>query len=266
MIRVLVTAAVLLGFGPVWGFAQSEQERDALHRVPRDRAERRADERTAPSRSAHLGVTLRTGAADAAVQVEGVSPKSAAERAGLLSGDRILAFDGRPMPSAQALSDAVRGRRPRDEVTLLVRRVVSLELDGAKRTRDGRLALGAYLDDDPQRLTIARLAPDHPAAAAGLLPGDRIVAVDGAAVQREADLAERMRAIGEPRAMELALERELRVRLGEAPSESGAQVRAPALADERALLEQVRALREEIEQLRREVERLRRELARSQVR
>lgn len=224
-----------------------------------------------PRGGARLGVVL-SGGADAAPQVDGVAADSPAQLTGLRAGDRILAVDGEPMPSAQALIDAVRARDPGVEVRLRVGRTLNLVLDGEKRTSDGRFALGAYLNQDPDSVTVARLAPDHPAAAAGLRPADRIVSVDGARVQRESDLVEHMRSIRAPRAVALVIERELSVRLGAAPSiveqPRGAPLRPLPPPDdvERALLDQVRALREEIEALREDVERLRRELARSRTR
>jgi regulator of sigma E protease len=52
---------------------------------------------------------------------------------------------------------------------------------------------------------VVRVSPASPAAAAGLVPGDRILAIDGVAVANQATMLERLRAAGDEVA--LAIER-----------------------------------------------------------
>jgi len=52
---------------------------------------------------------------------------------------------------------------------------------------------------DPGELTapvIVRVSPGSPAAAGGLQPGDRLVAIDGAAISSQDDMLARLRAAG----------------------------------------------------------------------
>jgi hypothetical protein len=74
---------------------------------------------------------------------------------------------------------------------------------GAQR---GRWGLGTREDAcEPATPVVVRVAPDSPAAFAGMLPGDRVLAVDGAPVTNQADMVARLQAAG-PRVM-IAVER-----------------------------------------------------------
>jgi Zn-dependent M28 family amino/carboxypeptidase len=67
---------------------------------------------------------------------------------------------------------------------------------GAQR---GRWGLGTREDAcEPATPVVVRVAPDSPAAFAGMLPGDRVLAVDGAPVTNQADMVARLQA-AEPR-------------------------------------------------------------------
>lgn len=71
----------------------------------------------------YLGISSAPGDSDVVgVTIETVSPGSAAEAAGLLAGDEILAIDDEPMRDIAELSAAVKLRRPGDEVKLTVKR------------------------------------------------------------------------------------------------------------------------------------------------
>lgn len=236
----------------------------AAQRAPRQ-AERRA-EAIAPAQSSpgRLGVEL--GATqDGAVRLADVPAGSPGYEGGLRAGDVVLAFEGQPVAGVDGLVAAVRARRASTQVQLRIRRTLSLELDPRKRTADGRFALGAYLTDDPEQLVVARLADTHPAAAAGMLVGDSIVALDGVEVRREVDLAARMRAIDSARRVEVVVERDVRVLLGAASPPAVELPRSPptplgALGGQRELLQQLESLRRELSDLRSEVQRLREQL------
>jgi hypothetical protein len=69
---------------------------------------------------------------------------------------------------------------------------------GAQR---GRWGLGTREDAcEPANPVVVRVAPDSPAAVSGMLPGDRVLSVDGAPVTNQADMVARLQAAG-PRVM-----------------------------------------------------------------
>ena len=91
-------------------------------------------------RRAFLGVQMRRGvlADSLGVLVEGVVPRSPAEKAGVRVGDRILAFEGTPIHSSEEITSLVRTMRPGDEVDLTLSRnadifPVHTTLEGAVR-------------------------------------------------------------------------------------------------------------------------------------
>ena len=77
---------------------------------------------------AYLGVQLGADRERLGAQLAGVAAGSPAAQAGLRAGDTIVALDGAPVDSADALAAAVGGRQPGDEVRLTVER------DGARQT------------------------------------------------------------------------------------------------------------------------------------
>jgi regulator of sigma E protease len=91
-----------------------------------------------------------------------VQPGSPAEKAGLKPNDVILAIDGQPAYTLDALADYVKDH-PQPVHTLDVE-------------REGRLA---HLQFSPAGATVDELIPDSPAAKAGLQKGDAIIAVNG---------------------------------------------------------------------------------------
>jgi serine protease Do len=67
-----------------------------------------------------LGMQLRDG--DSGAEVESVSPRSPAARAGIRAGDEVKQFNGAAMESAEQVVAAVRACVPKQAVKLLVRR------------------------------------------------------------------------------------------------------------------------------------------------
>ncbi|MFN0059574.1 MAG: M20/M25/M40 family metallo-hydrolase [Planctomycetota bacterium] len=82
------------------------------------------DATTAPTapRATSLGTVPDFTFAGPGVRIEKVSAGSAAERAGLLAGDVLLAMDSVAIENLQAYSTALRARKPGDRVVLRVRR------------------------------------------------------------------------------------------------------------------------------------------------
>jgi S1-C subfamily serine protease len=74
-----------------------------------------------------MGVRL-VGGKDNEVLVEGVTPGSPAEKAGILKGDRLFSFDGRIVSDVTDVFLNVREKKAGDKATVVVRR------DGAEKS------------------------------------------------------------------------------------------------------------------------------------
>jgi len=104
----------------------NKQATDLLIALPVDQIERiTADlERFGAVRRAFLGIQMRRGllADSLGVLVDGVVPKSPAEKIGLEAGDKILAIDGTVIHSGEEITSLVRSMRPGDEIEMTVSR------------------------------------------------------------------------------------------------------------------------------------------------
>lgn len=146
-----------------------------------------------PQPEAVLGTVVREGPAG---------------RAGARPGDRVVAVDGVPVRTWPDLLDAL-------EAGSGTRVGLEVERDGARRAIPVELPAGAgraiaALGVDPAGPT-AVLGVDHPAspaAAAGLVTGDRVLAVDGVEVHDWNEAAARLAAAGPRLALTLAAEGE----------------------------------------------------------
>lgn len=77
------------------------------------------------------------------------------------------------------------------------RRHLEAPIPNAVATHRGRWGISTREDvADPAAPLIVRVVPDSPAAAGGLLPGDRIVAIDGRAVASQAEMMARLTTAG----------------------------------------------------------------------
>lgn len=157
-----------------------------------------------PELAAAFGLQNTGGALLARVQ-----PGSAAERAGLLAGDIVVAANGRPVRSGVALRNAI-GLQPVGETLRLdvIRNGRTLSLSatiegpaavaGVDAGRlNGRLA-GAVLGDQPsgqagRGVQVLQVERGSPAWYTGLRPGDEIVAVNRQPVAVAADVPEALR-------------------------------------------------------------------------
>ena len=145
-------------------------------------------------RAALLGLTLEAPA----LLVDDITPGGAAARAGVRPGDVLIALDDRPLPSPGALAFALAdrggpalrlrllrpGATPRERALSLTLTAADLPQPAPSTTATGSaptepVDLGLTLDADNGQ--VLAVAPDSPAFAAGLAPGDRIEAVNGAA-------------------------------------------------------------------------------------
>ncbi len=141
----------------------------------------------AEPRRAFLGVTVDDG-----LGVASVVPGSAADKAGLLEGDVILAIAGNFIDDRQGLIENLQGRQVGEQLQLRIRRGNAvMELDVVLGTRPeqgtpapepepapaptGRAVLGVRLNG----LELTGVSPGSGAASAGLQAGDRLAAIDG---------------------------------------------------------------------------------------
>ncbi len=172
---------------------------------------------------AWTGFTIRTPDNRIVVPVDRPSP---AFSAGLQTGDRITAVDGRRVRSFRDLRREV-SPAPGRELRIAVERdgrellaTVTPELDA--ETQTGRIGVYAWVD--PVIVAIdGHAGGSADGASDRLAPGDRIVAVDGAAVAHMVDLYEALRRGDSP--VELTVEREGRsVTVRQALTDTGAGV------------------------------------------
>jgi S1-C subfamily serine protease/predicted esterase len=113
-----------------------------------------------------------------------VSPDSAALKAGIKEGDKIVAIDGKPIPHYSALQHALGPKYEGDAVTVTVKRgdeeveFKDVQLTGAV-TGYTQPFLGVLpMRDDPDPGAELRYVfPDGPAGKAGLKDGDRVMKV-----------------------------------------------------------------------------------------
>ncbi|BBD79730.1 RIP metalloprotease RseP [Aerosticca soli] len=126
------------------------------------------------------------GKPDAAPVVAAV-PNSLAAQADIRDGDRVLRVDGKPVSTwsetYEAIANAMLGREP---LPMHVRDPDGRERDVVLPLQ--RLPAGGSLDEylpklglklAPPPAVVAQVLPGKPAAAAGMQPGDRILAVNG---------------------------------------------------------------------------------------
>lgn len=129
------------------------------------------------------------------VEVFGVQADSPAQKSGLEKGDRILQINGHAVESwgealPMVLAPSV------TQVRLKVERggqalPQELSLQKAQSTDPFGLEPMLFVDVDP---IIGDLSPDSPAKAAGMLPGDRVLSIDGKPVADWTAMSERVNA------------------------------------------------------------------------
>lgn len=105
-----------------------------------------------------------------------------ANKAGLKTGDTILAIDGRAVSDYTDLQQGIALAADKPVKLLVQRGAEKLELSIVPRLDkdSGAGKIGIYAWIDP---LVSKLDPKGSAARAGILPGDRILAVDGRPVQ-----------------------------------------------------------------------------------
>jgi len=131
----------------------------------------------------------------------GTVPKgSPAAIAGLLTGEEIVAISNQATPTWEAVSLQIlteMGDEKRIAVTVrnpATQKIVDKTLDISHLTEeapsgDWLSQLGLVLAD-PVPAIVNKVLPGYPAAMAGLLPGDRVIAVDGQDIHSRSDLVD----------------------------------------------------------------------------
>jgi regulator of sigma E protease len=126
-----------------------------------------------------------------------VSPGSAAEQAGIKVGDRIVSFDGTENPTWGEVSNDVLVS-PEKPIPVVVERGgqrLPITLTPAAVDRDGTKIgdIGVRAETGAEPVVVAAVQEDMPAAAAGLLAGDKALAVNGQTIKNSNELINAIR-------------------------------------------------------------------------
>ena len=138
-------------------------------------------------------VLLMAGQSGLKPEIGEVPAQSIAAEAGFEPGDVVLAVDGRSTPTWSAvwmsvLSEGIGG----DDLSIRVQRAAGYEeqlvvegvsLAGIEPGQGYLDAIGLERASPQIPAVIGEVVPGQPAAAAGLEPGDRILSIDGAAIE-----------------------------------------------------------------------------------
>ncbi|HMQ05036.1 MAG TPA: RIP metalloprotease RseP [Pyrinomonadaceae bacterium] len=122
-----------------------------------------------------------------------VNSGGAAENAGIKVGDRIIEMNGIENPTWEKIRDEAL-ISPDTPVPMTVDRggqKVSVVITPARTDMDGNSVgdVGMVPDVGVEPVEVGTLVPDSPAVAAGLQPGDRIIAFNGKTVRNSQELA-----------------------------------------------------------------------------
>ena len=126
-----------------------------------------------------------------------VQDNGAAEKAGLQHGDRIISFNGNAHPSWDVISgDALLS--PGQPLPIVVDRngaIISLTITPTVRSENGDSA--GFLDFIPDYgglpVVVTEVVPGSPAAAAGLIEGDRFISIGGEPVKSSEQVTQYIR-------------------------------------------------------------------------
>jgi len=190
-----------------------------------------------------LGISLKPGDPySLAAELAAAQAGSPAYKAGLRSGDTIVELDGVQIERQSQLKHALGPRYAGEQVKIIYtrgkepveRREAAIEL-AAKLIPYEHPFLGILPRREASGIVVRYVYPGSPAAAAGIQPGDRITAVDGAEVATAAEVRTAVANL-EPKAMtKLRIERNvetltLELAPGKLPTDIPAEL-PPALGE-----------------------------------
>ena len=135
-----------------------------------------------------LGINPQgTDAYNAPPVIGAIQPDSAAARAGMQVGDKILAIDGKPIPNFSTLQHVLGPMYDGDEITVKVsRNDKDQEFKGVKLGGTVTAYVNAFLgmlpmrDDPGPGVPVRYVYPKSPAEVAGLKAGDRVMKIGAA--------------------------------------------------------------------------------------
>jgi M6 family metalloprotease-like protein len=137
--------------------------------------------------SAHLGIYVESDADG--LRIESVEKNSPAEHSGLKIGDRIVAMNGQPVTTVDALRTAVTTLAQGDRAALTVTRggkslAVDVRLSAASKPLGGpvRPILGIEMRPTGKGVRVERVTAGLPADRAGIRPGDILTRIAGAQI------------------------------------------------------------------------------------
>jgi regulator of sigma E protease len=145
-----------------------------------------------------FGAALMYGVPSMPAPVVGlVSAGGAAEMAGVKAGDRIISFGGVENPTWEGIKDEAM-ISPDKEVPAIVDRggkQIPLTVKPVRKDIEGNPVgeIGLYPDIGVEPVETGSIVPDSPAAAAGLQPGDRVLAYNGQTVRNSQELTNQIR-------------------------------------------------------------------------
>jgi regulator of sigma E protease len=145
------------------------------------------------------------GVPDVVVDITEIVPGSAAQKAGLEPGWRLVSIDDTPITDSSDVSRLVSGAKGR-AIPITVargdeRRTVTVKPRLDKTT--GRYIVGlGFREDFGYTQTVQRVEPASPARRAGIKPGDRILRVNGKTATHPTDVMEALSTV--PEELELA--------------------------------------------------------------
>jgi regulator of sigma E protease len=123
--------------------------------------------------------------------IEGVKHDSPADRAGLLAGDRVIKVDGIENPTWEQLQPRV-WLSPNQPLTVTIQRgdQIFQKTIVPQPVTTSEVGSAGWYPEEP--VVVGRVEADTPAAKAGLIEDDRIVALDGQALPSIESMIERL--------------------------------------------------------------------------
>jgi len=157
-----------------------------------------------------LGLTWSLDA-DEGIQVRDVTRNSAADRAGVVAGDRVIEFDGQPVTDSRSFRlQALYASSP---TTIQVERegeVEPITLDIVLPGRPTRIGVSWRMDEgEPGTAVVTRVVQGSVAQIAGIRQADRIYSVAGSDFDTSATLLDKLRT--QPGPFTVTIEREGRL-------------------------------------------------------